>query len=361
MVVNKKKFNSLMKLMTCLTMMGCATNQDYAVQEDVPKPDEVSAEVHVHQTSGLDVVSELDRDVWMQTRKSTDKDQMRLYSSLGLREWDVAIGDARHYLKTHPGDFVALSVLSTALAMKQNYNLASYYAKLIDKLYPGQAESKNIMGLAILHRPGANYQDIQKAAKNFEAAFTSDEKQIASGLNLGHLHLQSGNAQSAKQVFEIVRRRCQDCTASLYGLGLAASRLKEFPFAKKTFEDILQRDPSNNQAKYYLALVENFGFNKPQEAVSILTEMLDSRKDGQSQDVDVLRQANFLKRRIEAQIYAQNYKSLPQQQKLLDQEGFTIANSADEEDESEADQGREDLPDIVPVGDGSEDDYNLEN
>ncbi len=345
------------------SMISCATTQEFTVQNE---PSEFSSDVHVHQTNGIDVLTELDRDYWLQTRKSTSKEQLRLYSALGLREWDVAIADARIHLETHPGDYVALSVLSTALAMKQNFNLASYYAKLIDKLYPGQAESKNIMGLAILNRPGATYQDIQEAAQKFESAFESDEKQIASGLNLGHLHLQTGNSQSAREVFEQVRKRCGNCTASLYGSGLAASRLKDFKFAKQTFKKILDRDPKNAQAKYYLALVENFGFHKPKEAVAILAELLEERMEQPSDNLDILRQANFLKRRIEAQIYAQKYRGGPHFQEQVSNEVFaTTTDSASAPDNIEStEQDKQDsTPEesaITPASDSTEE-YDLES
>ena len=126
--------------------------------------------LHVHQTNGEDVITELNRDRWVQIRKSTRSDQTKLYAGLGAREWDVAIADARAYLAEHPGDFVALRVLSTALAMKQNFALANYYAQMIEKSHPGQAETYNIQGLATLNKPGASFADFRLAAQHFGAS-----------------------------------------------------------------------------------------------------------------------------------------------------------------------------------------------
>ena len=258
--------------------------------------------LHVHQTNGEDVITELNRDRWVQIRKTTKSDHTKLYAGLGAREWDVAIADSRAYLADHPGDFVALRVLSTALAMKQNFSLANYYAQMIEKSHPGQAETYNIQGLATLNKPGASFADFKMAAGHFERAFETDQSQVASGLNLGHLHLESGNAQAAKDVFGAVAVRCKSCSAALYGQGLAATRLRQYPAAKSYFEKILASDSNNLKASYNLALVENYGFKDPKRAIAILAKVLENKSDG---SLAVKRQANFLKRRLEAQVYAE--------------------------------------------------------
>ena len=87
-----------------------------------------ASDIHVHQTNGKDVLTELDRNHWINVRKTSNSDEMKLYSSLGAREWDVAASDARAYLATHSKNLVAMQVLSVALTMKNNYSLSSFYS-----------------------------------------------------------------------------------------------------------------------------------------------------------------------------------------------------------------------------------------
>ncbi|NRA63643.1 MAG: hypothetical protein HRU19_04125 [Pseudobacteriovorax sp.] len=296
-----KRFSMIYIFGLVVTTAACQTTTSKKSSFDSNK----KASVNVHQTNGNDVLTELDRDTWVQIRNESKSEHKKLYAGLGAREWDVAIADARAYLENHPGDFVALKVLSTALAMKQNFALANYYAQMIEKRYPGQASTYNIQGLATLNKPGASYQDFQLAAQHFERSFETDSSQVASGLNLGHLHLESGNARSAKDVFRVVGSRCGGCNAAKYGYGLAASRLKEFEVAKRAFKDILDNDSDNLQAKYNMALVETFGFKEKRKAIAILAEVLETKDE---KNLEIKRQANFLKRRLEAQVYAKSEK-----------------------------------------------------
>jgi tetratricopeptide (TPR) repeat protein len=255
----------------------------------------------VHQTNGKDILTRLSREGWIQKRKTASSDQMRLYSSLGTREWDVAINDARAYLQDHPKDRVALTVLATALAMKQNYSLAAYYGSLLEKYYPDYPETANLLGLAKLNRTGATYEDYQEAAAYFERAFDSHGNQVASGLNLGHLHLEMGNAEGARDVFKIVADRCGYCVEALLGYGIASSRLQDFKAAGQTFNRILENDPGNEEAQYYQALVAVYGDKDHDRAINLLSELVE--RPGQ-QNLEIKRKANFLLRRLEARTYA---------------------------------------------------------
>ena len=258
--------------------------------------------LHVHQTNGKDILTELTRDHWLQVRKSSKSQHQKLYSSLGTREWNVAISDARAYLAKNPRDIVALQVLSLALSMKQNFSLAAYYIRLLEKYHPGQVETLNIQGLAILNQPGATFADFRKAMNKFEEAFENSPREIASGLNLGHLHLEMGNAAAAQDVFKIVQDRCDNCTAALLGFGVASSRVRDFDEARDAFERIIDKEPNHLRAKYYIAVVENYGFSRKKKAVSLLAEVLE---DTSSKQLEIKRQANFLMRRVQAQIYAE--------------------------------------------------------
>lgn len=255
----------------------------------------------VHQTTGRDVLTNMGRDQWIQIRNTTESEHMKLYSTLGAKDWDVAINDARIFLRNHPRDRVALTVLATALAMKQNYSLAAYYGKLLDEYYPGYPETANLIGLAVLNRPGASYRDFQESASYFERAFDSHGNQVASGLNLAHLHLQMANAESARSVFQIVRRRCNDCSEAMIGYGIATSRLGQYDEAERTFAAILRREPSHVEAQYYLALLATYGKQDEQRAIKILANLLENPRN---ENQEIRRKANFLLRRLEAKRYA---------------------------------------------------------
>ncbi len=253
----------------------------------------------VHQTSGRSIMREISRDSWVQIRNATKSEHTRLYAALGAAEWDVAISDARAYLQLHPRDEVGLTVLSLGLAMKHNYSLAAYYAKLLEESHPGNPEVYNIQGLAIMNKPGPTVDDYKEAMKNFQTAFDSSSQQVASGMNLAHLQLEMGNAQASRDTFMAVRERC-NCTEASLGYGIALTRTQEFAKAESVFQDVLKKEPHSTYARYYLALVAKYGRNDNQAAMKQLTALLD---DTTVQNVDMQRKANFLLRRIQAQVY----------------------------------------------------------
>ncbi|WP_176736976.1 tetratricopeptide repeat protein [Oligoflexus tunisiensis] len=256
----------------------------------------------VHQTSGHTIMRKLNRDNWVQIRNSTKSEHIRLYAALGAAEWDVAVSDARVYLQNHPQDEVALTVLALGLAMKKNYSMAAYYANLLDQYHPGNPEVHNLLGLASMNKPGATFEDFQKAKEHFEKAFDGSGQQIASGLNLAHLNLEMGNAEAARDIFQAVRPRCGDCTEAMMGYGIASSRLRDFAKAEEVFNEILSRDPHSAYALFYLGLVARYGRNDKQAAITHLTALVE---DPEIKNIEMQRKGNFLLRRIQAEVYSQ--------------------------------------------------------
>lgn len=254
----------------------------------------------VHQTSGKILMNQISRDKWISVKNSTKNEYLKLYANLGAAEWDVAIADARNFLQNNPGDEVGLTVLSLALTMKQNYPLAAYYAKLLEKSHPGNPEVKNILGLAEMSKPGATYEDFKDAIKYFEAAFNTAPSQIASGMNLGALHLEMGNLESSRDVYQAVYSRCGKCSEAGLGYGIALARSQSYAKAEDVFKEILDEDSHNMYARYYLALVANYGRNDKEGAMKQLQAMLD---DTDTKNLEMQRKANFLLRRIQAQVY----------------------------------------------------------
>ncbi len=256
----------------------------------------------VHQTNGRNIMRKLDRDAWVEIRNSSKSEHVKLYGALGAAEWDVAVQDAHTYLQNHPQDEVALTVLAISLAMKQNYSMSAYYADLLNQYHPGNPEVHNLLGLALMNKAGASYADFQAAKKEFELAFDGSGQQIASGLNLAHLNLQMGNAEAARDIYQAVKPRCGDCTEANMGYGIALSRLREFGKAEVVFSDLLKKDPHSPYARFYLALVAKYGRNDNKAAIGQLTALVE---DPEIKNVEMQRKANFLLRRIQAEVYGQ--------------------------------------------------------
>jgi tetratricopeptide (TPR) repeat protein len=289
---------SLISLTACTTLSGGRNSPERAGASSLT----FTKEPIVHQTSGRNIMRRLDRDAWVGIRNSSKNEHIKLYATLGAGEWDVAVLDARAYLQRFPKDEVALTVLSLGLAMKQNYSLAAYYAHLLDELHPGNPEVHNILGLAAMHKPGAGIEDYKEAMKHFETAFDASGQQIASGMNLAHLYLEMGNAQAARDIFQAVRTRCDDCMEATMGYGIALSRMQEYKKAESAFLEVLQKDPHSAYARFYLALVAKYGRNDNKTAIAYLTALLE---DTEVKNVEIQRKSNFLLRRIQAQVYGQ--------------------------------------------------------
>lgn len=259
----------------------------------------------VHQTSGSEVMTQIDRDYWVQLSKKTNDDRTRLYAILGTKDWNLAVQESRNYLKKKPRDRSALTVLAIGLAMQKKYKLAAYYAKVIERHYPGYPETYNLMGLATLNQTNAEYEDYQEAVRYFSMAFESNDKQVASGLNLAHLYLQLGQSKAAKDVFETLQVRCLNCDEANLGYAIASSRLRQFADAEKALNIILKRDRNNPDALYYLAIIENYGKKRPDQAMALLNKVVSEPSD---RSLDVKRKANFLLRRLQAAQFARNPK-----------------------------------------------------
>jgi tetratricopeptide (TPR) repeat protein len=295
---------SLLSLTACTTL---SSSRSTTTERPGARTLSFGKEPIVHQTTGRNVMRRLDRDAWVDIRNSAKDEHIKLYATLGAGEWDVAILDSRAYLQRFPKDEVALTVLSVGLAMKQNYSLAAYYANLLDQFHPGNPEVHNILGLATMNKPGAGFEDYKQAMKSFETAFDASGQQIASGMNLAHLHLEMGNALAARDIFQAVRGRCGDCMEATMGHGIALSRLQEFKKAEDAFLEVLKKDPHSAYARFYLAMVAKYGRNDNKAAINYLTALLE---DTEVKNVEIQRKANFMLRRIQAQVYAQPKEAL---------------------------------------------------
>ena len=271
------------------------------------------------------VIAKLDRDSWVQIRKTEKDEEYKLYTALGTRDYQVAQQDARGYLLKHPKNRTALSVLSTSYAMQLNFDLALYYARLVQK-YHGNNEGdvQNFMGLSRMHSNKPTQADFMAAIGHFESSYDGGNGQIAAGFNLAHLQLIMGNAAAAEGVFSSLKHKCDDCIDAQVGLGLAYNKQRKYERARDTFIAALKVNPNHPIALYRLALIEKNGFNNSEKAMDYLKKILaDNSNDG----LDIKRQASNLLNTMQA---AEVGKELTaQNQKAQDKEDDDIDTAAD--------------------------------
>lgn len=223
------------------------------------------------------VVASQSRSYWLDMRQAKAV-LPRIDGALATGESQAAVDLARGYLAKHPGDAHAMTVLAAALALSRNYDLAAYYASVVERQHPGDAVALNIKGLAMMLQPKARASDYLRAADYFQRAMDADQSQIAPGLNLGGLQLEMGNAQAAALTFAKTAARCGGCTAANMGLGIAQERLKKHDAAVASFNAILGKSPNHAGALYNLALVYKNGYNDSKLAEKYLDQLLRKAK-----------------------------------------------------------------------------------
>jgi tetratricopeptide (TPR) repeat protein len=226
------------------------------------------------------VFSRHDRDYWLGIRSNAKGPLTKARAALATGEADAAANLARSYLAKNPGNTDALIVLAGALAMSRKYELAAYYAGLVDKAQPGHPVALNIKGLATMLSPNSRATDLRLASEYFKASFSANDAQIAAGLNLGYLQLEQGDAAAALDTFKEVERRCQECMPSLMGVGVAANRVGKYDLARDSFQTVLDKKPNNGAALYHLALVYKKGYNDKKQAEKTLSKLLANQASG---------------------------------------------------------------------------------
>lgn len=255
----------------------------------------------VESISGGTVVQQLSRSKWIQVREETKDEYLKIYGAMGAKEWNIAINESKNLLRKKPKNRVALTNLATAYAMKRNYEKAAYYGNLLEKYHGSHADTLNLLGLSTLNSPHKSFGDYYKAANYFRRAFDSDDKQVASGLNLGFLYLDLSKNEKAIEAFSEVAERCNNCSQALVGKGIALSRSGKMASAERTFKTVLRSNKKDVRALYYLALISHFGDKDNKKASKLLVKVL---RDPSKDNYEIKRRANFLLRKIQAQAYS---------------------------------------------------------
>ena len=219
------------------------------------------------------VVSGFDRPYWVDLRGKNGA-MPKMNGALATGEAQAAIDLARDYLAKRPGDADGLTMMAAALVLSRNYDLAAYYASLVEKARPNDAFALNVKGIAAMQTAKPRMADFRRATQLFQQAFDADPRQIAAGLNLGAVQLELGNATMAEQTFGQVSKRCEECNVALMGYGLSSARAGHMNQAKVAFEAVLKKNPSHSEALYQLALVQKNGYNNSKQAEKYLSQLL---------------------------------------------------------------------------------------
>ncbi len=248
------------------------------------------------------VASAHDRSYWLDLRQSK-KLLPKLQGALATGEAEAAINLAKAYLAKDPGNVEAMAMLASALALTHHYELAAYYATLIERASPGHPVALNVKGMAAMVKPKARAADFRLAITYFQQAFDAHGGEVAAGLNLGNLYLEIGNPGLAADVFGKVVDRCGHCTAGLMGEGIAASRNRDFPKASTAFNEVLKKNPNHAGALYNLALVQKNGYNNSKEAEKYLFAVLN---DSRTKDASIKERAQTVLRMIKGEATAED-------------------------------------------------------
>lgn len=184
---------------------------------------------------------------WLKRSTSAEVSRDRIEAELVSGKSEKSEDSARELLLKNPGSKEGLEGLATSLYLQGRHEKAAYYAKLLLEKYPSNTVALNVSGLSLMKR-GNDPQDLRQAKTFFESAFSSDSQEIAAGLNLAHLLLETGNSKRSLSIFEQTASRCNDCLQAVLGASIAARRAKDFKTSKNYLD---QATASNSPVAYY--------------------------------------------------------------------------------------------------------------
>ena len=243
------------------------------------------------------LLSSQSRPYWLDQRQAKAL-MPRAYGALATGEGGEAVKMAKTKLARNPADPGALTVLAAGLVMNHNYELATHYARVLERLQPGNAFALNVQGLALMLAPRSTVADYRLAREYFQKSIDADGGQIAAGLNLGSLDLELGDAAHAATVFKTVSDRCGQCVVGLLGYGRALSRSGDFTGAEQVFKSLLAKHPQNASAMYSLALVYKNGLNNKSKAQSYLMAVIHQSR---TKDSEIRDRAQIVLRSLSSQ------------------------------------------------------------
>ncbi|MCX6119404.1 MAG: tetratricopeptide repeat protein [Proteobacteria bacterium] len=246
------------------------------------------------------ILSDQSKSHWISLKNSNGESLDRMRGQLATGDWERAIESAKNFLKKHPNHPEALMGIAAANAIGRKFEMASYYAMLVLKIQPGNADAMNIMGLRIMMSTGNRRADYQDALTWFQRSLDSDSTQIAAGLNMGHLQLDLGASAEAIAPFRTASERCKTCRGALMGLAIASSRSGRGDDALVALKDVLNQDSSNAEARFQMAIVYKNNFQDIAKSQAILQEIVSDADGRYKNGMQTKRQANVVLRKLKS-------------------------------------------------------------
>ena len=329
MVLSRKQITCLLVVGAANLANGCTTFNRSAAKSD--ELIESGAPVVIQVGHDHPEMSPHERTFWLQQRQGKGV-VGKMNGSLATGEAEATVGFAKAKLAQHPGDAQALTMLVSALLLERNYELANYYAGMLEQVQAGSPVALNAKGLARAMTPASRPADYAQAAVYFQQAMDADQRQVAPGLNLGYLQLDLGNATAAAATFKAVGSRCHGCIAALLGEGIALSRSRQFPAAAQAFNQILIQRPNHAVALYNLALVYKNGYNNKAKAESYLVAVL---RESRTQDRALKDRAQLVLRQLKGEATGSERTEIAAEEAADNHDADALMTGAKDEDEDQ--------------------------
>ncbi len=262
-------------LLIGLLIVGCRTTTSSSTRLSAKSVAEPLVEnARVVQPSGgrSTVVTEIAPETWVAMKSGSPSEQM--HAHLFGKRYEEAEKSAREILLSEPRNLEALLVLTNALVATRQFELASWYADVLERWWPERSESLNIRALATLGTADNRLARWMRAAELFRMALVRSPDEVAAALNLGSLHLWMGDDQAALAAFKDAAKRCGGCAAAQIGTANALAHGTQIIPAKEILERVLSSDGSNLEAMFRLAVLYNVGFEDRKNAEETLVKLM---------------------------------------------------------------------------------------
>lgn len=219
----------------------------------------------------------LNQAEWATLAKKPDDHLDKTIGEIATSNLEEAEDSARNYVTKNPGDERGFEALATILYLRGRYEKSKFYANLLMAKHPGNSSAYNLAAISSLKTSGGP-EDLVDVEKLLQKAFNGQGAEIAAGLNLGYLNLETGNSKNALVVFEETAKRCNNCFQAILGAGIAARRSKNFKESKKYLDRAAES--KNPYAYYHLALWHMQSSNDYPEARETLVKLNDVARPG---------------------------------------------------------------------------------
>ena len=183
---------------------------------------------------------------------------------LADRNFDRAIETLDGYIRANPNDAQAMLLLASAHMSQGRYARATQITQDALKL-SDQPQLRTALGLSLVG--GGRYG---QAVQELETVFSKDPKQLQAGYALGSLYVQSGQANNAVRVAEVLSKAHPKNAGVLKLLGAARVIKGDRVGARAAFEAALAVDPAFLAAVVSLARldIEDKAFSKAAERLN---------------------------------------------------------------------------------------------